>query len=445
MRALVHDPDAPHGLRLGEAPDPEPGPSDAIVQVAATSLNFGEVAFLRERVAPGAVAGWDASGTVLAAAADGSGPPTGARVATFGWSGAWAQRRAVDTGELAVLPDAVEFGAAAAIPVAGVTALRALRRLGSVVGRRVLITGASGGVGRFAVQLAARAGAHVVAAVGSPARGEGLAQLGASEVVVGLSDVAEPVDAALDNVGGQVLAEVLARLAPGGCVVSVGMASLQPTTIDFEQLRMRAGGQPDRGVHGRPRLRRRPAVPGLAARGRRARPADRVARLVGSRRRGSRCPDRTSRPGQGRPRGRAMTLAGQRVVVVGGTSGMGLATVRAAAAQGAEVIAAGRRSVAGRVQIDGVLQAEVDVTDETSVRALFDGVGTLDHLFVSASPGAPGPFLEQDLTAARTFIDGKLLGSWTCARYAAPLMRAGGSITFVTGVAVVRPPGTPRW
>ena len=136
-----------------------------------------------------------------------------------------------------------------------------------------------------------------------------------------------------------------------------------------------------------------------------------------------------------------MTLSGQRVVVIGGTSGMGLATVRAAAAQGAEVIAAGRRSVAEREPIDGVLQAEVDVTDETSVRALFEGVGTLDHLFVSASPGAPGPFLEQDLTAARTFIDGKLLGSWTCARYAAPRMRAGGSITFVTGVAVLRPPG----
>ena len=136
-----------------------------------------------------------------------------------------------------------------------------------------------------------------------------------------------------------------------------------------------------------------------------------------------------------------MTLSGQRVVVVGGTSGMGLATVRAAAAQGAEVFAAGRRPVAGREPIDGALQAEVDVTDETSVRALFEGVGTLDHLFVSASPGAPGPFLEQDLAAARTFIDGKLLGSWTCARYAAPRMRAGGSITFVTGVAVIRPPG----
>jgi NAD(P)-dependent dehydrogenase (short-subunit alcohol dehydrogenase family) len=136
-----------------------------------------------------------------------------------------------------------------------------------------------------------------------------------------------------------------------------------------------------------------------------------------------------------------MTLSGQRVVVVGGTSGMGLATVRAAAAQGAEVVAAGRRALDDREPIEGVRHAEVDVTDEASVRALFDGVGSVDHLFVSASPGSPGPFLEQDLAAARTFVDGKLLGSWACARYAAPHMPAGGSITFVTGCAVVRPPG----
>jgi NAD(P)-dependent dehydrogenase (short-subunit alcohol dehydrogenase family) len=135
-----------------------------------------------------------------------------------------------------------------------------------------------------------------------------------------------------------------------------------------------------------------------------------------------------------------MTLAGARVVVVGGTSGMGLATARAAAAQGADVVAAGRRPVEGRAPIEGVRHAQVDVTDEASVRALFDGLGSLDHLFVSSSPGAPGPVLEQDLAAARTFVDGKLLGSWACARYAAPLMPAGGSITFVTGCAVIRPP-----
>jgi NADPH:quinone reductase-like Zn-dependent oxidoreductase len=242
MQALVHDPDTVHGLRLADAPDPEPGPAAALVQVSASSLNFADLAFLRERFLPGAVPGFDASGTVVAAAANGTGPRAGARVATFGFSGAWAERRAVDATELAVLPDAVDFGAAAALPAAGVTALRALRRLGSLVGRRVLITGASGGVGRFAVQLAARGGAHVAAAVGSAERGEGLSELGADEVIVDLDDLAEPVHGALDTVGGQMLADVYARLRSAGCVLSVGMASLEPTTIDFEAQRMRAGG-----------------------------------------------------------------------------------------------------------------------------------------------------------------------------------------------------------
>jgi hypothetical protein len=62
MRALVHDPGATQGLRLGEAPDPEPGHADVVVEVAATSLNFVDVAFLRERVRPGAVTGHDARG-----------------------------------------------------------------------------------------------------------------------------------------------------------------------------------------------------------------------------------------------------------------------------------------------------------------------------------------------------------------------------------------------
>jgi NADPH:quinone reductase len=92
--------------------------------------------------------------------------------------------------------------------------LRALRRLGPVLGRRVLITGASGGVGRFAVQLAARAGAHVVAAVGRPERGAGLAELGAAEVVSGgLARVRDPVCGVIDNVGGQLLADAYALLA----------------------------------------------------------------------------------------------------------------------------------------------------------------------------------------------------------------------------------------
>jgi len=134
------------------------------------------------------------------------------------------------------------------------------------------------------------------------------------------------------------------------------------------------------------------------------------------------------------------TMEGQRVVVVGGTSGMGLATVRATAALGASVVAAGRRPLAQREPIAGVEAAEVDVTDHESVEQLFRSVGELDPLLVTASPGKPGAFVEQDVATARSFMDGKFFGGWTCARYAVPGLRSTGSITFVTGGAVVRPP-----
>jgi NAD(P)-dependent dehydrogenase (short-subunit alcohol dehydrogenase family) len=135
-----------------------------------------------------------------------------------------------------------------------------------------------------------------------------------------------------------------------------------------------------------------------------------------------------------------ITLEGKRVVVVGGTSGMGLATVRATARLGAEVFAVGRRPVEQREPIAGVRQVEADVTDQRSIRAFVEPVGELDHLFVTAAPGSTGPFLEQELNEARSFMDGKFFGSWTAARYLSPQLRATGSITFVTGVAVLRPP-----
>jgi NADPH:quinone reductase len=238
MRAIVYDPGAKQGLRLDDVPDPVPARSQALVRVTAVSLNWGELAAMAEQRAPGEVPGWDASGIVIAAAEDGSGPPAGAEVVTFGWLGAWAALRAVDTRELAVVPEGLPLADAAALPVAGVTALRAVRALGPVLGRRVLVTGASGGVGRFAVQLAALAGAHVVAAVGRPERAAGLDALGAAEVVVGIDDVTEPVSGAIENVGGPLLADVYGLAEPGAIVLSVGMASGQPTTIDFEHARV---------------------------------------------------------------------------------------------------------------------------------------------------------------------------------------------------------------
>lgn len=237
MRAIVYDPQARAKLRLSDVDEPVVADHEALIDNRAIALNFGEIHWIDTARRTGDVPGWDSAGVVRAAAADGSGPPVGTRVVAFGYGGGWAQRRAVATDNLVALPANVEFDTAAALPVAGVTALQALHALGPVVGRRVVITGASGGVGRFAVQLAARAGAHVIAAVGSPARGEGLRELGADEIVVGLDGITEPVFGVLDNVGGELLAKAFSLLGEGGSAQSIGMASGEPTTINFEHER----------------------------------------------------------------------------------------------------------------------------------------------------------------------------------------------------------------
>jgi NADPH:quinone reductase-like Zn-dependent oxidoreductase len=111
------------------------------------------------------------------------------------------------------------------MPVAGLAALQALRAADMGPGKRVLVTGASGGVRRFAVQLAADAGAHIVALSGPPRRWKACRTWGADEAIVGLDDVVEPVDIVVDNVGGATLAAAWDLLAPGGSLQSVGWAS----------------------------------------------------------------------------------------------------------------------------------------------------------------------------------------------------------------------------
>ncbi|MGW2628322.1 zinc-binding dehydrogenase [Streptomyces chattanoogensis] len=235
MRALVVDHSAPGRLALDTVADPAPGPDEVLVRIAAISLNYGELP-QSEDVAAGTVPGWDAAGVVERAAADGRGPKPGDRVVTWGRSNGWAELRAVHVDELAVLPDTVDFATAAALPVAGLTALRALRRADVLPGQRVAITGASGGVGRFAVQLAHQAGAEVYAFVGSPARGEGLAALGADHVLTGPAELDAPMDVVLDNVGGSLLAGLLDHIAPEGKVISIGATSGEPTPIQPYQL-----------------------------------------------------------------------------------------------------------------------------------------------------------------------------------------------------------------
>ena len=188
------------------------------MRVKAISLNRGEVrragrGWPRAAWRPG----WDLAGTVERAAADGSGPQVGARVVGLLPEGAWAERVVVPTHALAGLPDKVTFSQAATFPVAGLTALYGLAKRGQILARRVLVTGATGGVGDFAVQLARLSGAHVTAVVRRADQVAAVRQWGAHDVVVGEEIPPAPkYDLVLDSVGGRTLGTALVALERGG-------------------------------------------------------------------------------------------------------------------------------------------------------------------------------------------------------------------------------------
>jgi NADPH:quinone reductase-like Zn-dependent oxidoreductase len=220
MRALVAAPGASGGIELREVEDPSPSDGVAVVEVRACSLNRGECTALLS-AEDGWRPGWDVAGVIAEPALDGSSPPSGTCVLAWVNGGGWAKRVAVRSGHLAPIPDEVSFETASTLPVAGLTAHGVLALGGPLDGTDVGITGAAGGVGRFAVQLAHDAGARVTAVVGSP-----------EHVVLALEPEGEPFDLILESVGGSSLASALRRVSPDGTVVTFGNSSNEPTTFD---------------------------------------------------------------------------------------------------------------------------------------------------------------------------------------------------------------------
>src|SRR5437016_4071527 len=236
IRAVVVDRSAPEKLALKPVELRDPDRDEVGVRVTAISLNRGETRRALQVAEPGGRRGWDFAGVVETEAADGSGPKAGTRVVGLLPSGAWAERVNCRSHAVAALPDAVGDAEAATLPVAGLTALHALRQGGLLLGRKVLVDGASGGVGHFACQLAVAAGSIVWGHVRRDEHRSAVAEWCGERVVLGRELAAAkphgPFWLILDSVGGAALGPALGMLQPGGTCVTFGVSEAASTTLE---------------------------------------------------------------------------------------------------------------------------------------------------------------------------------------------------------------------
>ena len=247
MKAIVANSAAIGCLEIGEIATPVADSNEALVSVTTISLNRGELR-RAEAAEPGMQIGWDLAGVVQSAARDGSGPAEGSRVVGFSRRmQGWAEQVALPTRDLAAIPDAVSDQDAATLPVAGLTALYALERCERILGNRVLITGASGGVGYFACQLGLLMGGHIVAHLRRPdyadlVRGTGVQEVVVSEDAAGIAEHGR-FRSIVDGVGGPLLASLIAELEEDGRAILYGVSAGPTTPLAIRDLMFTGDGR----------------------------------------------------------------------------------------------------------------------------------------------------------------------------------------------------------
>ncbi len=247
---------APDVLVLEDLPTPEPGPGQILVRVESASVNYADLIRRRNDPYPFPTTlpflpGSEVAGTVERLGSGVAGPPPGTPVlALVGGDGStgYAQYAVAEAAQVIPIPPGVDVDAAAGIVVAGATAMLTLTTVGHLAaGETVLVEGAGGGVGGFAVQIAKLLGATVVAAASTPARRKAALALGADHTVdytaPGWTDQVRAhtggrgVDLVLETVGGPTFAGALSVLAPFGRIVVAGMAGREPLRLDAATVR----------------------------------------------------------------------------------------------------------------------------------------------------------------------------------------------------------------
>ncbi|MER5374762.1 zinc-binding dehydrogenase [Streptomyces sp. NPDC002553] len=254
MRAVrIDEFGGPEVLVPVEVPDPVAGPGQVLVRIAAAGVNRAD-ALVRSGVyhragRPPLIPGAEAAGTVAAVGDGVTGLEVGQRVVALDAGAApgfYAELAAVPVGQVVALPDGVDLTTAAALPIAWLSAWYCLRHLaGAGKGDTVVVKAAASGVGSAAVQIAAEAGARVVALAGSPEKAAWAGEFGAYATVdtsayPGDAEVEEVLritggrgaDVVLDAVGGSAFARSLREVAHGGRVVALANVALEPSTVD---------------------------------------------------------------------------------------------------------------------------------------------------------------------------------------------------------------------
>ena len=242
MRALVADPSASPAVSLADVPEPSPGPGQLLVRMEAASINRGEIRSAARQPA-GTVLGWDIVGSVVTVGEGVSGFEVGQRVlAVSPDGGTFAEVAAVPAVWTTPLPSATDPVLASTLPVAGITAMNILR-IGRVhAGDRVLITGAAGGVGLLAVQIALDAKATVTGQASSEQRAAVVRGLGAEALIHpgDGSPVEGEFDLVLDAIGGPMLGPLLRTIPIGGRMVVYGNSADAESTFRVEDFYPRA-------------------------------------------------------------------------------------------------------------------------------------------------------------------------------------------------------------
>jgi NADPH:quinone reductase-like Zn-dependent oxidoreductase len=222
-------------LQVAERETPQPGPSQVQLRVAAASVNPADFKWRMGMFAQWMplnlphVLGYDVAGTVTAVGSEVSQFKVGDRVVA-NVQGGYAEFAVAEVAATALIPNGLDFAQAAALPCAALTGVELIEEgISPQAGQTVLVTGATGAVGRFSLKAAVDLGAKVVAAV-RPAYFEEAKALGASEVIALDGDVPAGMtfDHVADTVGGADVAKLSRSLKPGGLLLSVGTTPIPP-------------------------------------------------------------------------------------------------------------------------------------------------------------------------------------------------------------------------